>query len=75
VSLSGTPWKHSIRYHDIQPELILTAEVEDLWRDRSRAVFGENSLDGFTLTANGELTRGAHLDGLFRFFQAPKPQA
>ncbi len=46
------------------PSAILSAEVEPFWRDRYEAVFGAGSLDGFTPTANGEITRAEYLQAL-----------
>ncbi len=67
VSLSGTQWSHAARYHDVLPGEILTPEVETFWRSRYLAVFGAGSLEGFSPTANGALTRGEYLRALFDF--------
>jgi hypothetical protein len=67
VSLSGTQWSHAFRYHDIQPDLVLTEDVESWWRQQLREVYG----DGFFLPeaeglqADGYLTRGEWLSNAY----------
>jgi hypothetical protein len=65
--LSGTQWSHAFRYHDIQPHLVLTEEVESWWRQQLREVYGDEfflpETDG--LRANGTLTRGEWLSNAY----------
>lgn len=67
VSLGGTQWSHSFRYHDIQPDRVLTEEVETWWRQQLREVYGEGfflpHVEG--LQADGDLTRGEWLSNAY----------
>jgi hypothetical protein len=67
VSLSGTQWGHAFKYHDVQPDLVLTAEVETWWRTQLEVVYGEDfSLPQRPgLQADGELTRGQWLNNAY----------
>ena len=67
VSLSGTQWGDAFKYHDVQPELVLTADVEAWWREQLQTVYGEDfSLPQRPgLEADGSLTRGEWLNNAY----------
>jgi hypothetical protein len=67
VSLSGTQWSHAFPYHDIQPDLVLTDEVETWWRRQLREVYGDEFFlpQAEGLQANGTLTRGEWLSNAY----------
>ncbi len=66
VSTSGTQWnRRAHTWHDIQPGLVLAEDVESYWRERFTAGFGADALNGFDLSADGSLTRGDYLLGLY----------
>jgi hypothetical protein len=76
VSLAGTQWSDAFKYHDIQPDLVLTGEVEAWWRGQLGTVYGEDfSLPTRPgLVADGQLTRGQWLNNAYAEI-VPEPSA
>lgn len=80
VSLRNTQWSRALPYHDVlnalpqeatqnQSSAVLTTEVETFWRQRTLAEFGPDTVEGFSLAADGQLTRGDYLNALLKHLQ------